>query len=264
MKAYKIISLETTKPTPTRLLNWEACYNTRELGGYPLVNGGETRWKALVRSDNLSQLTSTGQQALIDYGIRTVIDLRFPEELVQDPNPFSHPAASLRGLHPQVINLPMANDQNLEWPAPQTPAEAMCDLYCRVLEKSRRHVAAVLTAIARALPGGVLFHCHAGKDRTGLIAALILAAVGASPETIIEDYAFTYPLLDRRRKQDLEDPSLTPEQRSYWSVLFEPLPETMRLTLDYLDRRYGGAAGYLRTTPLLAGDLRQLQDRIRN
>ncbi len=249
-------------PLASRLLNWEACYNTRELGGYPLLDGGQTRWKALVRSDNLSQLTPTGQQALIDYGIRTIIDLRFPDELEQDPNPFIQPKVGLQGERPQVINFPLDEDQYLEWPAPQTPAEAMCDLYCRILETSRGHVAAVLTAIARARPGGVLFHCHAGKDRTGIIAALVLAAVGATPQSIIEDYAFTYPLLDRQRKQDLEDPSLTPEQRSYRSVLSEPLPETMRLTLDYLEQRYGGAAGYLRTTPLLETDQRRLEDRL--
>jgi len=125
-------------------------------------------------------------------------------------------------------------------------------------------VAAVLTTIARARPGGVLFYCHVGKDRTGLIAALVLAAVDAPAEVIAEDYALSYPRLQSMRERGLSDPALTPEQHAYFSMLSTALPQTMLLTLDYLEQRYGGAAGYLHTTPLLANDQRQLQDRIRN
>jgi len=246
------------------VLKWEACLNTRELGGYPLLDGRRTRWRALVRSDNIAKLTSAGQQALIDYGIRTVIDLRFPVELEKHPNPFNQTADSLQGERPQVLNLPLDQDQDLDWSMLSSPAEAMCDLYCRLLEANRAHIAAVLTAIARAPSGGVLFHCYAGKDRTGLIAALALATAGAPAETIIEDYALTHSLLEPLHTRELSDPSLTRNQRRYLSVLWTALPETMRLTLDYLDERYRGVAGYLRTTPLLPTDLSQLQDQIKN
>ena len=61
---------------PTRHLRWESCYNARDLGGYATADGGYTRWGAFVRADNLSRLTSADQAALIEYGVRTVIDLR--------------------------------------------------------------------------------------------------------------------------------------------------------------------------------------------
>ena len=245
---------------PIRFLNWEATLNTRELGGYPLKNGEQTRWKTLVRSENPSLLTPAGQQALIDYGIRTIIDLRFPSELIDNPSPFQRKAG--HGNAPDYLNIPLDQDQNATWPHPGGPAAAMADLYRRLLETSRKHVACSLKAIAGARPGGVLFHCFAGKDRTGLIAALILGALGASHETIIADYALAHPLFDERRARLLQDPGLPEEEREYLRVAITNLPDTMRLTLDYLDRTYGGIAGYLETTALLPEDLERLKERV--
>ena len=74
-----------------RQLEWEGCLNVRDLGGYPAANGRETRWGAVVRSDNLSPLTDAGREALRDHGIRSIIDLRMPEEAEQLPNPFARP-----------------------------------------------------------------------------------------------------------------------------------------------------------------------------
>jgi protein-tyrosine phosphatase len=263
-KARRIILILTEDPipSPSRLLNWEACLNTRDLGGYPLLDGGQTRWGSLVRSDNIAQLTLAGQQSLIDYGIRTIIDMRFAGELARQPTPFTTPAASLKGELPQVLNLPLDHDQDLDLSRLTAPAEAMRDLYCRLLETNRGYVAAVLTAIARAPSGGVLFHCHGGKDRTGLIAALVLAAAGVPDEVIAEDYAMTDRLLGPLHARGLADPSLAPAERLYRSVLWTALPATMRQTLDYLNQRYGGAAGYLRSTPLLEPDLKRLQERL--
>jgi protein-tyrosine phosphatase len=252
----------TGSTAPARLLKWEACLNTRELGGYPLLDGGQTCWGVLVRSDNIAQLTPTGQQALIDYGIRTVIDLRFPVELKRQPNPFTRRLSTNSGNRPKVINLPLENDQDLDPSKLSDPAEAMRDLYVRLLETNRGHIAMVLTAIARAPDGGVLFHCHAGKDRTGLIASLILASVGVPEQVIIEDYAMTNALLEPLHTAALADPTMDPADRQYLSVLWTALSETMRETLDYLGRTYGSPAGFLATTPLLPADLLKLQQRL--
>ena len=138
----------------------------------------------------------------------------------------------------------------------------MCDLNCRLLETNRRHVAAVLTAVARARPGGVLFHCHAGKDRTGLISAVVLALVGVPDEYIVEEYAVSHPRLEQRRLDLLDQLDLTSERRIYLDVLTRSMPETMRLTLACLNRRYGGVEGYLRTTPLTLEDQARLCARL--
>jgi protein-tyrosine phosphatase len=92
----------------TRQLGWEGCLNVRDLGGYPAAEGQETCWGAVVRSDNLSPLTEAGRDALRDYGIRSIIDLRMPEEAEQLPNPFAEPGdhsityANLSFISPDV------------------------------------------------------------------------------------------------------------------------------------------------------------------
>jgi protein-tyrosine phosphatase len=107
-----------------------------------------------------------------------------------------------------------------------------------------------------------MFHCHAGKDRTGLIAALLLGFFGAPEAVILEDYAFTTPALDRRREAMLADPSLSPDRRNFMDVLSLARPETMQLTLAYLAQRYGSVEGYLRTTPMIPEDLERLRERL--
>ena len=144
---------------------------------------------------------------------------------------------------------------------PGDPAVAMSEWYCRLLETNRLHVARVLTAIGRARPGGVLFHCQAGKDRTGLISATLLGAAGVSPVDIAEDYAFTNPLLEQRRQSELNNPSWNAEEQRYHQVLATALPETMLGVLKYLEKSYDGVQGYLETTTLQTTDLRLLLER---
>src|SRR5688572_2808496 len=72
-----------------RVLSWDACTNTRDVGGYPTVDGRETRWGALVRSDDLARLSATGREALRAYGVRTVIDVRSNAEAAKDPSPYA-------------------------------------------------------------------------------------------------------------------------------------------------------------------------------
>lgn len=252
----------TAQPLPTSFLDWPDTLNTRDLGGYPLLNGGQTRWGALVRSENPTLLTPAGQQALIDYGIRTIIDLRFPHELARDPSPFVQPSLFWDGESPEYSHKPLDQDQDITWPNPAQPAKIMSDFYIRLLEANRRHVAAVLAAITNARPGGVLFHCHAGKDRTGLIAAMALSAVGVTRPAVVADYALTCPTLEARTERFFATTNLDPDRHSYLRVLFTNLPETMALTLEYLDRTYGSVTGYLLTTPLLKEDLAKLRDRL--
>ena len=241
-----------------RYLQWDACINTREMGGYPVENG-TIRWKSLIRSDNTAQLTSPSRQALIDYGIRTVIDLRYPGELQMEPNPFM----AGKDHTPDYYNIPLDEDQDLAWPGgDQKPHQLMSDMYQRMLETNRHHVAAVLTCMAESQPGGIIFNCYAGKDRTGLIAAMVLGLLGASRETIISDYALTTPEILKIREKRLSMARLSPDRQAYFTVIWTSLPDSMRLTLDYLDQRYGGIMGYLADTPLTSPTITALRDRL--
>ena len=191
-----------------RLLAWEACYNARDLGGYATVGGGRTRWGAFVRADNLRRLRSSGRAALLDYGVRTVIDLRRADELEIDPNPFAEQSGDARW--PRYLNLPFGLGADRAAVAAVVAAGAGPDasmdaLFRLVLDQYWRGIAGVMTAIAAAPDGAVLFHCHAGKDRTGLIAALLLALAGVPAPTIAEDYALSQeylrPMFDARLSQ---------------------------------------------------------------
>jgi len=168
-----------------RLLHFPDLLNARELGGYPTTDGGETRWRSLVRADDLSQLTVEGVRALADYGVGTVIDLRWPEEAALAPSPVPSVLPQVR--YRRISLLTHTED---EWRL--RSRDVAKELWkCVVLEHVRLELRQVLGAIAAAPPGVLLFHCVAGKDRTGLIAALLLALADAEPGAIAADYAMS-------------------------------------------------------------------------
>ncbi|HYT52537.1 MAG TPA: tyrosine-protein phosphatase [Gaiellaceae bacterium] len=151
-----------------RELAWEGCLNVRDLGGLPTEDGGETRYGRVVRADSVRQLTDAGWQAVADYGLRTVVDLRGDYELRDDP-PDKLPF--------EVVHVPFMEANEKEWDsivgeietaaaAAPDAVEATRDVYLIFLEHFRRNVAAGVRAVARAPEGGVVVHCVGGKDRT--------------------------------------------------------------------------------------------------
>lgn len=165
-----------------RDLDWEGCFNARDLGGLRTVGDGMTRWGAIVRSDALDRLTAAGWEALVDYGIRTVIDLRNDDEV--GPDAVSRPA------NVTTIHLPLDASEDREfWDVWDNGPQFATPLYYRPhLERFPERSARVIAAIANAQPGGVVFHCGGGRDRAGQIAMLVLALVGVAPEEIAADY----------------------------------------------------------------------------
>jgi protein-tyrosine phosphatase len=170
-------------------LEFPGLANVRDLGGYPTRDGAVTRRHSLVRADDLWQLTPEGLAALAGYGIGTVLDLRWPEEAARNPNPVPRALPQVRFLH--ISLLTHTED---EWRL--RSRDVAKELWkCTVLERVRQELRQVLAAIAGAAPQGLLFHCVAGKDRTGLIAALLLALADVEPAAIASDYAQSGPNL---------------------------------------------------------------------
>ncbi len=168
-----------------RLLHFPNLLNARELGGYPTTDGAQTRWRSLLRADDLAQLSQEGVRALADYGVATVIDLRWPEEAALAPSPV--PSALPQVRYQRISLLTHTED---EWRL--RSRDVAKELWkCVVLEHVRVELRHVLAAIAAAPAGPLLFHCVAGKDRTGLIAALLLAVADAEPQAIARDYAMS-------------------------------------------------------------------------
>ncbi len=168
-----------------RHLDWEGCFNIRDLGGLPAAGGRRTAWGAVVRADSLGRLSAAGWQALLDHGVRTVVDLRNDEERVEDAAP--------RPAEIATVHTPLdGNRDRTSWkPLEETP-EFGTPLYYRAHLMRKPALSAVaIAAIANARPGGVVFHCVGGRDRSGQIAMLALALVGVDPEVIGADYELT-------------------------------------------------------------------------
>ena len=167
-----------------RVLAWDGCINVRDLGGLSTGDGRSTRWKAIVRSDTPARLTPAGWSALYDYGIRTIITLR-TVGMTEDELGFTSPYPDLVTVQAAIEDL---TDKEFlqKWAISNlwgTP------LYFKdALRRWPERHAAVISAIAQAQPGGVLFHCIRGYDRTGIISLLLLALVDVTPDDIIADY----------------------------------------------------------------------------
>jgi protein-tyrosine phosphatase len=183
--------------TLNRLLTWDGCSNVRDLGGLNTSDGRKTRWGAVVRSDHPAKLTANGWSALYAHGIRTIISLRTHGLVEKDYLDTTPQLANITAIDAAIEDFTDAEfvkqwvNTNL-WSTP---------LYYRDALKRwpERHVA-VIRAIAQAQPGGVLFHCKRGHDRTGIIALLVLALAGVSPEDILADYELS---IDPEREEML-------------------------------------------------------------
>ena len=244
-----------------RRLLWDACHNVRDIGGYDTADGRHIRWRAVVRADDLCNLSEEGSERLIDYGIRTVIDLRGPWESPHDSSPFARSSRYAETV--TYLNLPVIDVTEFTG-SPVERARTIEESYRVILDVYQSEIAAVMTAIARARAGGILIHCHAGKYRTGLITGLLLSLAGVPVETLAEDYALsdTYlqPLYDRWLEHVPEnaDPEMVERLRQYELCL----PDTMLATLSYIDERHGGAESYLIDAAVDPRDVERIRQRI--
>ncbi|WP_415951581.1 tyrosine-protein phosphatase [Streptomyces sp. KLOTTS4A1] len=167
-----------TTTSAERDLHWDGCHNVRDLGGL-----GRVRRGALVRADGLDKLTGNGWAAAYAHGIRTVVDLREPDEYGTDAAPRPEGITTVR------VELDgMEEDREFwgrwtedwRWGTPR--------FYGPFMQRFPHRIAAAVAAVAQAAPGGVAFHCAAGRDRTGNIALVLLTLLGATSQEIAADY----------------------------------------------------------------------------
>ena len=168
-------------------------FNVRDLGGYPAADGKTVRWHTLLRGDSLTSLSPEDWALLYQYGVRTVIDLRSSAETAAHPD---HCPDGVGYLHcPLQTEADAPSRTQCGDTDVHAFARSMLEGYCEIVRDEAPLVAAALSHTVRALQSGaVLFHCTAGKDRTGVLAALLYLLLGVAEEDIIADYqvSFTY------------------------------------------------------------------------
>lgn len=162
-----------------------------------------------------------------------MLDLRSPAELVRSPNPFAD------GSGPAYVHVPLIDDANMRQVG---EAADMYRRYLMILDNRQAAFCAVFNAVAEA-EGPVVFHCFAGKDRTGLVAAMLLAAAGVTKEAIVEDFGETDAQLATRYEQWIADAA--PERRKSMREELRCPPEWILGVLDRLAQRWGGVEGYM-------------------
>ena len=224
-----------------RHLDLAGADNIRDLGGYTTAAGRQTRWQILLRADSLHQLTPNDQRQLLDLGLRTVIDLRRNRELAATPDVFAASTA-LRYLHIDMIGTPDPEG----YPPPGEGAPMVGGSYCVLLDRRREAIRQVLATLAAPGTLPALFHCAGGADRTGIIAALVLALAGVPQEVIVEDYALTARYLtaaycreQERAGKDMSGYTWKDYQRENCP------PQAMEMALQHLRACYGGVREYV-------------------
>jgi protein tyrosine/serine phosphatase len=223
-----------------RHLDWTGCFNVRDLGGLPAAAGRRTAWGALVRADSLTRLDAAGWQALLDHGVRTVIDLRNERERDEAPDAATRPEAIATVCCP----LDGVEDRGFWRSIEETPEFGTPIYYRAHLQRKPERAAAAVKAIADAQPGGVAIHCVGGRDRTGELTMVVLALLGVAPEVIAADYE-----LSAERQRGLwaalgqEDPAS--ELAAFLAERGTTAGEVIETTLASLDLEATLAAGGL-------------------
>jgi protein-tyrosine phosphatase len=223
-------------PERSRLLPLAGASNFRDLGGYPTAAGGVTRWGRVFRSDTLHELTEGDVALLRDIGLKSIIDLRTGTEAERSGRGLLG-AEAADYFHLSVID----NDAGESRGMPAPIDDSLANRYLWYLDIGSEALARAITIIADGANYPLVFHCAAGKDRTGVLAALILDMVGVERRSVVQDYALTASRMDaivERLSRNRTEGGMA-YQIPAGALTVEAA--TMEEFLDGVDRRHGGA-----------------------
>lgn len=236
----------------TMPLTLPSCPNFRNFDGYRKKDGGITKNSPFYRSDSLAKLTRE-ETALIEAAkLGCVIDLRYDTEIAQYPNPFGAGGGRVKYYNISLTNgLSSSNlDSYLNLP--------LAEFYISLLNESKQQIVQVFAVLAEHAESGAVFHCTAGKDRTGVVAALLLDLNGVAADDIVRDYAKTYDLLRDYLEEDKK------KLRAKGSVLkdhvFLSEPADMERFMAYLQSACGDAEDYFHGAGLSRADIAALKN----
>ncbi len=231
--------------------DWNGFANARSMAGIPTVSG-PIRSGRLFRSDLPDCTADVVEAVLVAECISLVLDLRSQFETDRRP--------SVLATRRTYRCSPLV-DPRMDHLRDPSSEHSLFDLYRGSLDRNGRAIVEALRQLIHAPSGGVLVHCAAGKDRTGIFIAVVLAALGANDTVIVQDYSATEGRLEQyfaRELADIDDP----ERRARLYARRHASPDTMTSLLHHLDERHGGAASYLASHGLSDSDLRLLAARL--
>ncbi|MEZ5945601.1 MAG: tyrosine-protein phosphatase [Hyphomonas sp.] len=257
-RTYFVVQPEGGEPylTAVRLLPLEGGRNFRDLGGYETADGRHVKWGRLFRSGTMTRLTDEDYKYLSGLGIATVVDLRTSQERTAEPTDWK--AGSIDYV---TFADPVEEDANplaAVFASPDVTPEdvraTMTALYSGILDQQTpAYRRLFLDLVEDDAP--LAFNCSAGKDRTGVGAALILSALGVPRDTVVADYALSEKLVDYSAEFKLSDEAPVQEDGPYTYLrklppeLVAPLmrsdPAYIESVLDHIDATYGSVDAYI-------------------
>ena len=243
-----------------RHVRFESVPNFRDLGGYRTHDGRTVAWRRLFRSAALHRMNARDVARLEEeIRPRAVIDLRRVRDPEQNPE-----VLLLEKIGARYYSIPFRPDSSSyvkdEWTAhPNAPH--MGEIYLHRISEQPfgKRLVDALEIIAERDNHPLIFHCSAGKDRTGVLAAMVLAAMGIVDEHVVEDYTRSAPLMNEIRARITSDPETAEAVKEQPEYQWEASADSMAVFLSLLRREYGSAGGYLRAH----GASRSLVDRLK-
>lgn len=241
-------------PTIERGIQLEGAFNCRDLGGLPTNDGRRTRSGRVYRSDSLDHLTRQDLAQLQDLGIADIVDLRSDSEADEVPDALVR-TSRLRRHHLAVIHT--AGRERIGVPA-ASPSD-LVERYLWYLEVGAPAIVSCIGLVADGADHGVIFHCTAGKDRTGVLTALLLEALDVKAEAIVTDYVASQVGLPQVWQRLQSHPVWGPRMAQVSDANFRVEAHTMQGFLRELRQRHGGARRWLVQAGLSSAVLPRLE-----
>jgi hypothetical protein len=245
-----------------RRIDFEGSFNFRDLGGWLTHDGRTVRWKRLFRADSVHRMTEADvDRAYNELGVKTLIDLRSEPEITGGGLGLLAELVIARHHAPLTSRREaVAIDATIAAAAtPDRSPDVMVDQYLGILDVSSDLVVASVEALAAADALPAIFFCAAGKDRTGVLSAVVLGALGVRDEDIVQDYVLTEETIDLIIGRFAATPGSAAMYREFPASHFAPYAATMEGVVAFVREKYGTFADYLEAHGLASGVLDRLR-----